>query len=177
MNPAQWCDADCLFVFGSLMDTDVLSVVSGIPLSELKLTSATVFGYQQRELVEESYPVLVVCESARASGKLIQGLTVDALQRILFFEGEEYRLQPIDTVTDRSYLQSAFYFRDTGAYTVRQNVWDFERWARLHKPPFLDASREYMNLYGTMTAAEADAYWTALMQVDEGKNTTTAIAV
>lgn len=166
MNTDQWLAADCLFVFGSLMDPDVLELVSGMPVSALQVSSATVHGYRQCEVAEESYPVLVGCESSRADGLLLHGLTVDALKRILFFEGEEYSLQPINAVTDANCIQQAHYFRDTGVYTVRETMWDFEQWRRIHKPSFLKVSSEYMNLYGTMSAAEADEYWVQLTRGD-----------
>ncbi len=158
MNPAQWRDADSLFVFGSLMDSAVLELVCGMSLSDLEIAPATVRGYRQCEVVEESYPVLVGCEASCTTGLLVQRLTINALQRILFFEGEEYSLQPIDAVTGHE-VKHAFYFRDTGTYTVRDSMWDFDQWSRLHKTSFIEASRDYMALFGKMSVAEADAYW------------------
>ncbi len=164
MNSANWSELDALFVFGSLMDPQVLELVSGMPLTELVVTPATVQGYRQGVVAEENYPVLVACESSETSGLLIKGLSSTALERILFFEGEEYALQPIDVRVPGEESAQAFYFRDTGVYTVRENKWDFDQWTRLHKASFIDVSRQYMALFGNMTAAEADAHWTALQQ-------------
>ena len=125
-NPIHWEASDCLFVFGSLMDPEVLELVSG--LAELTINAATVEGFRQCEVSEESYPVLVADEASVCHGLLVGGLTVLAVQRILFFEGGEYTLEPItvtgdDTATE---LIEAYYFKDTGAYTVKAESWGYE---------------------------------------------------
>ncbi|MEM7257647.1 MAG: gamma-glutamylcyclotransferase family protein [Pseudomonadota bacterium] len=177
MTTTDWCDNDSLFVFGSLMDPDVLALVSGMALSDLTLATASVQGYRQGEVEEESYPVLVACESAQTSGLLIKGLSDTALARILFFEGEEYRLQKIEATLDNGEAVAAFYFCDTGAYTVRDAMWDFDQWQQIHKPSFIEASRQYMALFGSMSAAEADAHWTALTQQGDVFTATEKVAV
>ncbi len=163
-TPALWTGDDCLFVFGSLMDRDVLSLVSGMDASSLVLQPGTLHGYQQSEVVEECYPVLVANESSSCNGLLIQNLTPLALERILFFEGEEYFLAPVTVVPQAGQATSvkAYYFRDAGVYTVRAEPWNFEAWQTEHKASFMVASEQYMALFGTMTAAEADAHWLAL---------------
>ena len=163
-TPADWTAGDCLFVFGSLMDHDVLSLVAGMDMRSLKLQAATVSGYRQAAVAEESYPVLVESAGSGCNGLLIYGLTPVALERILFFEGEEYSLSPISVLPEDSVNGpvDAFYFRDAGVYSVQANAWSFETWQAEHKESFLVASREYMALFGSMTAAEADAHWLAL---------------
>ncbi len=150
------------------MDTDVLELVGGIPIAELQLRSAIVQDYRQCEVVEESYPVLVPSEASTTTGVLISGLDVKALERILFFEGEEYQLQHLDTVTDAGEQVSAYYFCDKGAYTVQSRKWDFDQWVLVHKASFIDASRQYMALFGKMSAAEADDHWNTLTGNNDG---------
>lgn len=177
MTMSNWCSDDSLFVFGSLMDPQVLSLVSGMSESALELVPATVQGYRQGEVVEESYPVLVACKSAQTEGLLINGLSSLALQRILFFEGDEYQLQPIDTVTASGQPVAAHYFCDAGVYTVRDTSWDFALWQQIHKASFIEASRQYMALFGTMTAAQADAHWNELTQQNGSYAGTEKLAV
>jgi hypothetical protein len=163
-TPADWTGGDSLFVFGSLMDRDVLGLVSGIDADNLMLTPATAYGQKQCEVVEESYPVLVADEAASCSGLLISQLTPLALQRIMFFEGEEYFLAPVSVSAHGGSVVNAWYFRDAGVYTVRGTAWDFAAWQNTHKTSFMQASSEYMALFGTMTSAEADAHWQALAE-------------
>jgi gamma-glutamylcyclotransferase (GGCT)/AIG2-like uncharacterized protein YtfP len=168
MNSLQWCDNDHLFVFGSLMDEDVLALVTAMASSDLQTVAGTVNGYKQCEVEEESYPVLVPCEGAVTDGVLVSGLTVQAIERVLFFEGEEYRLQSVEVLAGEGQsVVPAYYFCDTGAYTVRPDAWDFAHWRDFHKPAFIESSRAYMSLFGTMTAAEADVHWSALTQCSD----------
>jgi len=148
-----------LFCFGSLMDATVLEIVSGQPADELTMHSATATGYAQREVAEESYPVLIQRADSSAYGLAIYGLTDLAMQRILFFEGEEYQLADINIELENGELCSAQYFDDTGSYSVRNTSWNIEHWRELHRTEFIKQIQPYMELFGKMTAAEADEYW------------------
>ena len=164
-KPTDWKADDSLFVFGSLMDPDVLSLVSGMLIDTLHMQASTASGFRQCEVSEESYPVLVADHNTQCHGLLINGLTCEALERILFFEGDEYTLESIqvqrETAPDtRSpYLVNAWYFRDTGAYTINPGSWDFGNWQSHHKVSFMQGTKKYMQLFGQMSATEADAYW------------------
>lgn len=166
MNIDDWTTDSCLFVFGSLMDPDVLEIVSGMGLSDLEVSAATAPGYLQCEIAEESFPVLVNSDAGNASGLLIRRLNLPAVKRILFFEGDEYCLEPIAVVSAQVQGISAFYFRATGVYTVRETMWDFALWSAQHKPGFVDATLHYMDLYGKMSTKEADAHWQNLTSDD-----------
>lgn len=160
MNSADWRD-ELLFVFGSLMDSAVLTIVSGCQPDRLAVSVASARGFKQCEVAEESCPVLVPSTGATCNGHLIAGLDAAAIDRIYFYEGDEYSLCPISvSVADQP--KSAFYFRDTGIYTVRDTEWDFEHWQKTHKQAFLSATHDYMKLYGTMSATEADVHWQQL---------------
>jgi hypothetical protein len=165
MNTSQWKAGDSLFVFGSLMDRQVLELVSGLSAKMLSMQDATARGFRQCEVVEESYPVLVADDTEDCRGLLIGGLTPQALDRILFFEGDEYQLEPVNVVREErgmDKIEPAYYFRDTGGYSVKSESWDYDKWRSQHKRAFLTVTADYMKLYGQMTATEADAHWVAL---------------
>jgi len=172
------------------MDSDVLELVSGMSIGDLSIQNATAAGYRQCEVSEESYPVLVADDSAKCNGLLIGGLTTLAIERVLFFEGEEYALKPIavlganepdgranvvaaDAGGNNDAHCNAYYFSDNGTYTVRAESWDYADWQRHHKSSFVDASTSYMELFGQMTAAEADAHWLTLTHSPETSATNT----
>ena len=81
----RWQTGDQLFVFGSLIDTEILTLVTNMSLDDLSLIEASVSGYRCSEIVEDTCPVLVVVEHASAKGMLLSGLTDDAMRRIVFF--------------------------------------------------------------------------------------------
>ena len=149
-----------LFCFGSLMDDDVLRVVTGRDPDGLDIVAADAPGRAQREVVGESYPILVPDAGSRARGRLVGGLDAEALERVLFFEGEEYAIAPLEVEVGGE-RRPAQYFRDTGVYRTSGGSWDFARWRAAGIDDFLDHTARYMALYGTMSAAEADAVWNA----------------
>lgn len=148
-----------LFSFGTLMDADILATVSGQPLSALHCEAAGVSGYAQREVVGQDFPVLVEDARATTTGVIISGLNELALDRILFFEGDEYRLQDIDVQSESGQTVACQYFTDTAVYDVRDTPWDFDAWQMREKADFLIRTRNFMTLYGRMSATDADAFW------------------
>lgn len=141
------------------MDRDVLGLVTDMKLGELRLSAATANGYSQQEVRQESYPVLVKKLNAHTEGVMIEGLTQLAMQRILFFEGDEYVLKNIEILCAGRTRVETNYFSHTGAYEVLEQQWDFKGWQHNEKDALLLHIRNYMNLFGTMTATEADRYW------------------
>jgi len=148
-----------LFVFGSLMDQDVLRIVSNMEDHQLSHTEGHATGYRQQEVIGESYPVLMPDATKQTRGLLINGLNEIAMQRIHFFEGDEYALAEIGISTTDNANISANYYRDTGVYEILETGWDFQQWQRTHKVSFLKRCENYMQLFGTMSATEADRYW------------------
>ncbi len=163
----SWDENDELFVFGSLIDTEVLRLVTAMSPDELSFSDAVAEGYRCSKIAEDSCPVLIAKDGCNASGKLVKGLTQEALRRIVFFEGPEYSL---DQVTVRRIQSSsepdfnrvrttAWYFRDAGSYTVLSSDWHYDVWVETDRSPFLQSSEVYMASYGKLTAEEADAIW------------------
>ena len=152
-------DSKPLFSFGSLMDCDVLTCVSGQPLSELSIVAGTASGYVQRAVMDQSFPVLVSSTSALTTGVLISGLTDIAMDRILFFEGDEYELADITVETSNGEAVPCRYFQDTAVYEVSDHSWDFLHWQATEKAEFLVRTKRFMRLFGTMSATDADVFW------------------
>jgi len=149
-----------LFCFGSLMDRDVLGCVIGDEAAAgVKMEQAWLGGYRKVRLPHETYPMLVPEAEKSTEGVLIYGLEKDHLDRIVFFEGEEYELTPCQVKTEKSCSIEALFFDEgimPAPYTVE---WDYQHWLQHHKEFMIRQSRKYMSYYGLMSAAEADVYW------------------
>ncbi len=140
------------------MDPTVLELVSGQQPHELAVVPALVHDHVQREVIGESFPVLVPAPEGVAQGCLIHGLNEVALGRILFFEGEEYRLAPLTVYVDGACC-AASHFANANTYRTGEQHWDLQTWQRDHRAAFLPRAAAYMQLFGTMSKAEADALW------------------
>ncbi len=156
-----------LFVFGTLMDPDVLATVCIGSASEVSTQPALIQGFTRRLVVNESFPVLVPAANESVLGLLIHGLGDEDLQRAQFFEGEEYELTSIsvEALPDSHATAfaigacDAYYFASTGHYQVEAEHWHLPAWQQQHKRDFLPRLHRYMQCYGHMSMAEADAHW------------------
>lgn len=149
-----------LFCFGSLMDPDVLSCVLDAPVPvRISIQPASLPGYRKARLPHENYPMLVPDAESVAPGVLITGLNKEELDRIVFFEGEEYELAPCQVYSDENEIMEALFFDEGIMPPPQSEEWDLATWQCRSKEYFLRQSTAYMKLYGSMSAAEADVYW------------------
>ena len=74
-----------LFVFGTLMDRDLLAEVLARDISDLRFTTGTVDGFRRCRARGESYPILVSEAGSRIEGCLVEGLSAADLSRLAFY--------------------------------------------------------------------------------------------
>ena len=150
-----------LFCFGSLMDRDVLALVlDREPLPPgIHMEPASISGFRKVRLPHETYPMLVPAAEGEAGGALIHGLSRQDLDRIVFFEGEEYELAPCVVRLGDGEVADALFFDEGIMPPPRTEQWDFDSWQREHKAYLLRQSKVYMAWFGRMSAAEADRFW------------------
>ena len=142
------------------MDRDVLGCVIGESASAgIKMQPAILAGYRKVRLPHETYPLLIPEVDSRANGMLLHGLDKEALDKIVFFEGEEYELSPVAVKTEDGECREALFFDEGIMPPARTETWDFAEWRRLHKEYLIRQATAYMSWYGKLSAAEADVYW------------------
>ena len=141
------------------MDTELLPLVSEQALDSLTLQQATVPDHRRRWVLDDHYPVLVPAHGETTRGLVIRGLTEEALNRIIFFEGEEFSLSPIDVQLDNGSWEAVSYFADNHRKEISDSDWSLEEWQRTTKADTMPRVARYMKCYGKMSRAEADAYW------------------
>ena len=154
-----------LFVYGSMRDEDVRALVLGrAPPAAVRTEPAWMPGTAVALVPGESYPHLVSAEGARAPGDLVHGLEVGSLDRILFFEGDEYAF--VECVVERAGGErvAAMHFRGVAIPEAPVVPWSLEQWQSKEKPRFLAMTREYMALWRRATRAEAEARWQRLLR-------------
>ncbi len=148
-----------LFAIGSLRDPDELEVVLGRSAESLAYVAAWLSGYRVARLPDESYPVLTACEGYTAEGVLLQNLTTEDRRRVAFFENQEYRFERcIVELADNSRLE-ALYCSEGQTEPGAREPWSLDTWQHIHKMCFIEDTKRFMNLYGKLTAEEADEEW------------------
>ncbi len=141
------------------MDWDVISCVLDNDIDGLTMESCRLDGFQVCKLPHEDYPVLVVDKNHSAAGKLVRGLSQAQLDRILFYEGDEYEITSCEVVLSSGQTVSALFFDEGDMPNPIMTDWCFDTWVLQHKEFLLGQSTAYMSWYGKMSAAQADYYW------------------
>jgi hypothetical protein len=148
-----------LFFFGTLQDPDLFALVIGRPMTALATQPATLLGRQSRKVKGESYPILLPHPDGRVDGLLVDGFTPAEMDRMQFFESDDYALQPVTvTLADGSPVEAQIY-ASTGALEDAGEPWHLEAWQATEKPRTLMHHEAYMSLYGKMSSAEAALRW------------------
>ena len=148
-----------LFAFGTLRDSDVLEVVLERAAIEIERVPARLRGYRVARMPDESYPVLVESRGQSADGLLIRGLSEVDFHRIAFFENNEYMFEHIRIELYDAREVEAVYCSEGVTKSGAEEPWFLDQWQRSEKTEFIEYVRRYMQLYGKLSAEEADSEW------------------
>lgn len=148
-----------LFAFGTLRDPDVLEAVLERTAAEIDSVTARLRGHRVARLPDECYPVLIESSGDSAEGLLLLSLSDDDFDRIAFFENTEYRLERCRVELADARRVDAVYCREGDTESGPRTPWSLEQWQRTEKAAFIEDVRHYMELYGNLSAEEADSEW------------------
>ncbi len=148
-----------LFAFGTLRDSDVLEAVLERPASKIDRVPALLRDHRVAKLPDESYPVLIRSPGERAEGLLLRGLSARDFHRIDFFENAEYQLERCTVELADAQCVDAVYCSEGTTASGRREPWSLVHWQRTEKAKFIQVVRRYMQLFGSLSAEEADSEW------------------
>lgn len=151
------------FFFGSLLDRDVLDVVLGRASEDVVRRPGTLRGYRKLRVADESYPALRAdaAADARADGVVFSGFSDADMNRVCYFEGDEFELRPLPVDLDDGGRVDALTFTATEKLLFSDQVWTLADWQREHKAGFLPLAREWMDGYGGAAPQDLEAQWQA----------------
>lgn len=124
------------FFYGTLMDVDVLSAVTGRRFRPEELVPAALAGWRCAAVPGARYPALVAAEGRLCEGVVVEGVDRRMANRLAIYEGPQYRQVSIEVETDDGRLAAAV-FVPTPAMRVAKADWSFDGWRRRHKPDYL----------------------------------------
>lgn len=146
-----------LFVFGSLMDVDMLGTVLGQGRSlQITRLPARLPGYDRYAVAGEVFPVVAPGDGG-VHGYALSGLAQEDWERVCFFEGPAYTLSVCDIelgAGERRRRTCARVFLATSLDPACSEPWDYQAWCAQDKPLALFIAAETMALYG-QTACES----------------------
>ena len=147
------------FFYGSLMDLELLEAVLGRKAGHVALSPGWLNGYAAETAARYTFPTLVENRTGRVDGILAQGLTSADVDRIAYFEDEEYATIVADISTADGNIAAHLYvatkrLKSSGAR------WSFDDWRKHDKPLLLAVTRKVMaEHYGVTPINEIDAVW------------------
>ncbi len=148
-----------IFIYGTLLDNDILRFVLGRDISLENRINASLHGYAKYTYPGDSFPILQPQLDAQAHGAVLLGLTSEDLDRMNFYEGDEYGFAEVEVVLENGSLCQAHYNKASDEEIITDESWSLEAWQQTHKATFLEYTARYMALYGKMSVDEADAVW------------------
>lgn len=135
-----------LFLFGTLMDADVMARVLARPLGEPVGEPAWLDGYRRERAAGASYPILLPDPGGTVEGRLVRSCQRRDLARIDHFESEEYRAMPhrVRTADGTRHTASVYLALDVAHLATSGEPWDLDAWRRAHKEELLAACDGWM---------------------------------
>ena len=147
------------FFYGSLMDRELLEAVLGRDASDLKFTPGWLKGYVAEIAANYSFPTMVEHRSGRVDGLVVEHLTAADVERIAYFEDEEYTPTVADIATADTEVSAHIYVA-TARLKSSGKTWSFDHWRRHDKPLLLAITRKVMSEHYCVTPmSEIDAVW------------------
>ncbi len=151
-----------LFLYGTMLDMEILELVLGRSVSAGELMAARLEGFRRVKVPDESYPVLVAANESGIGGAVISKLSASDWDRVIFFENVEYEHRECVVQLDDGTELIAVFYSDGVMVPGADDEWTLEWWQEVHKPHLMPAICEYMTLFGKASFEEADAAWETL---------------
>ena len=142
-----------LFVFGTLLDRDLLAQVLGRDICDLRFAPGTAHGFRRCRARGESYPLLTAEPGGRVDGMLIHGLSPADMRRLAFFESD-YGISRLGVETEAGPVLARF-FSHTDQLADSGEAWTLETWRLFDKPLELTAAARWMAGYDHQDAEAA----------------------
>ncbi|MBF2759111.1 MAG: tRNA (guanosine(46)-N7)-methyltransferase TrmB [Ectothiorhodospiraceae bacterium AqS1] len=152
-----------LFIYGSIRDEDVRALVLGDAVRGISIEEAWMPDAALARVPGECYPYLSPLSprsGQRVRGDLIHGLDQRTIERIVYFEGDEYVLSECIVEDKDGKPVQAMYFEAVSIADGPFDPWSFDGWQAHDKMRFMRICRAYMELWHQgKSVAQAEALW------------------
>lgn len=125
-----------IFTYGTLMDADIMSRVSG---QTLECRAATLSGYVRKRMAGEAYPAILSDAESTVSGQLYRGVNTEAIQRLDAFEGDHYdrRVVTLKLENGEQHEAQVYALKDEFYHLASQDDWTLEWFLKHGKTDFM----------------------------------------
>lgn len=160
---------NAIFFYGTLRDTGVRRCVFADTIEREQIIDARAQGYSTMFYPGETYPVLVPAPGVVTVGQVLLEPSVEAIERMAFFEVSEYELADLTAITATGETLQVRYNRANDSGLEFTKPWDYKKWQLTERDNFLEVTRQYMErCWGKMNLAEAGVVWSELQLLRHG---------
>lgn len=125
-----------VFIFGTLLDVDVLETVCEQPIDNLSRKPATLPGFEPRYVIDQLFPVLVLAPESITVGEVVD-FDDTLLRRLNTYERDDFELCDVSVKLDTGGDFQCQYYANIGYETISDRRWSLEEFQRLHKAEYL----------------------------------------
>lgn len=144
------------FLYGTLRDEALLSVVTGLPRERLSPSAAILPGWEVRRVAGADWPFIRRAAGGVAHGVLVEGLGEEAVARLAYYEGaHRYRLGSVCVTLPEAHAPAeALAFLPLEESQPDGGMWDFPAWLASDRGLAAEAAREIMDWHGRRPAED-----------------------
>ncbi|WP_164658929.1 NUDIX domain-containing protein [Tropicibacter sp. Alg240-R139] len=159
-----------LFFYGTLRYVPLLELVLGRTADHIKLTQAELHGYGAYAVRHQIFPMVDKGEGRVTKGLLVQGLTPEDIDRLIYYEGGfDYDLHRLPLRTDRGEHVVAEVFLPVPGLWEPSTPWSLKDWAADWGELTILAAEEVMSHYGHLPASEIEPRFSAIRMRAQGR--------
>jgi hypothetical protein len=125
------------FFYGTLIDPEVRELVLGRPEEAYALSKATLPGHRRVFVSGRTYPIVIPRFYDSVDGLLVRGLDAEAGNRLVAFEGPEYRMAMLEVKRDDGVAALARIFVANATAKPTLQPWDYEGWRRTFRDDYI----------------------------------------
>ena len=129
-------DTHSLFIYGTLLDDEVLSAVLGHDCRSIQSVEAEAPFMRILKVAHVDYPCLLEGQDSDvADGALLTGFSDDDIAKLDQFEGENYKRMALDVISENRLVKTWAYQPLIALET--DGIWSFDRWSKEGRTAFL----------------------------------------
>ncbi|HYM32036.1 MAG TPA: gamma-glutamylcyclotransferase family protein [Candidatus Cybelea sp.] len=136
-----------IFVYGTLLDPDVLRAVLGRRVPAAQRSKATLAGVRRVRAVGHRYPILVRARGQAVSGMVLDGLDAADAARLRHYENDGYALVRRRVELGDGSMISAHVFVPVRRLAGTNEDWNLATWQGRGKRTALAAIRAHMRAF------------------------------
>jgi hypothetical protein len=143
------------FFYGTLLDPGMRRLVLGAGLPDPALEPAELASHRAVLARGQRYPILMKSTIASVRGAVTQPVDLETAERLVFYEGPDYRMVKLPVRLAAGGSVEAVVFVPFGGLKPSTVAWNLARWQHVDKPQTLRRIAGWMAAYQPSPAALA----------------------